>query len=130
MSGRILLDTSVVIPHFRNESAVTERLQAASVLLLPSIALGELYTGAYRKITRQQEALQTVEEFSSLTHILRPDATTAMQYGRIRAELMQHGTPIPDNDIWIAAMSIQHQIPLANRDSHFDLITGLLQEKW
>ncbi len=115
MSGRILLDTGIVIAHFRNELKVSERLQGASALFLPAIALGELYTGAYRQRTRQQKALQTVDEFASLTHVLRTDADTDVHYGRLRSELMQCGTPIPDNDIWIAALSMQYQIPAERR---------------
>ena len=62
--------------------------------------------------------------------LLSPGATTAEHYGRIRAQLAQSGTPIPENDIWIAALALEHQLPLAARDAHFDRVTGLQVLNW
>ena len=128
--GRVVLDTSIVIAHFRNETAVTDKFRRVSVLVLPSIALGELFVGAFRKENNREKALQTVADFAGLAHILCPNATTAREYGRLRVSLLRKGTPIPDNDLWIAALAVQCQIPLANRDSHFDKVDDLSQEKW
>jgi len=130
MPGRVVLDTGIVIAHFRNDADITARLQDASVLLLPIIALGELYTGAKHKKQGKDKAIEAVEDFAASTKLLRPDHDTARHYGQIRSRLMAKGRPIPDNDIWIAAMAIQYQLPLANQDAHFDEIDGLQQEKW
>lgn len=50
--------------------------------------------------------------------------------GRLRAQLAKAGTPIPENDIWIASLALEHQLPLAARDAHFDLVIGLQVLKW
>jgi tRNA(fMet)-specific endonuclease VapC len=55
---------------------------------------------------------------------------TARHYAAIRLELKTAGTPIPANDIWIAALSRQHAIPLMSRDSHFDFVSGLRRPSW
>jgi tRNA(fMet)-specific endonuclease VapC len=55
---------------------------------------------------------------------------TSLKYGRVRAQLAQAGTPIPENDIWIAAVALEHQLPLSARDVHFEWITGLQVLKW
>jgi tRNA(fMet)-specific endonuclease VapC len=58
------------------------------------------------------------------------DADTAGQYADIREELRTAATPIPENDIWIAALCRQHQLPLASRDGHFDKVRGLKRVGW
>jgi tRNA(fMet)-specific endonuclease VapC len=130
MPGRVLLDTSVIIAHFRNEQSVSERLLDAALLFVPITALGELYTGAFRKKQNQDKALETIEDFVSSVKLLRPDHNTARHYGELRSQVMSKGKPIPDNDLWIAATAVQYGIPLANRDPHFDEIDSLEQQKW
>jgi len=51
-------------------------------------------------------------------------------YGQIKAELAQAGTPIPDNDIWIAALTREYQLPLVTRDQHFNLVSGMQTLDW
>ncbi|GAA6622656.1 PIN domain-containing protein [Scytonema sp. NUACC26] len=58
------------------------------------------------------------------------DLVTATQYGQIRNLLRQKGRPIPDNDIWIAAVAIQYQLTLISRDAHFQEVEGLWVERW
>jgi tRNA(fMet)-specific endonuclease VapC len=59
--------------------------------------------------------------------ILFPDRYTAEQYARLFVQLKRAGTPIPDNDLWIAALSLQHQLTLITRDQHFERIPQLLR---
>jgi predicted nucleic acid-binding protein len=68
--------------------------------------------------------------FPRIRRGLLPTAATADHYGQIRAALAKAGTPIPENDIWIAALAKEFQLPLAARDRHFDLIAGLQVLKW
>jgi tRNA(fMet)-specific endonuclease VapC len=68
--------------------------------------------------------------FLRATVVIDTDAQTSEQYGRIRAELAEAGRPIPENDIWIAAVALQHGWPLATRDEHFGRITGLEILSW
>ena len=75
--------------------------------------------------------IEHLEGFVDGTSFLVCDLQTAQQYGEIKAELRQQGTPIPDNDIWIAASAIQHSLTLVtHRDVHFDEVSDLQREKW
>jgi tRNA(fMet)-specific endonuclease VapC len=61
---------------------------------------------------------------------LECDATTANYYGQIKKELKEKGNPIPENDIWIAAIAKQHELELVSRDKHFEKIDNLKVTKW
>jgi len=128
-NGDVLLDTSVVIPYFKGDRAVHTQIQASAKLHLPQTVLGELICGAHLS-TNPARTLAEVQNFLKAVVVLSPGVTTAEHYGRIRADLAKAGTPIPENDIWIAALAIEHQLPLAARDAHFDLISGLQVLKW
>jgi tRNA(fMet)-specific endonuclease VapC len=58
------------------------------------------------------------------------DDRTVEQYGQIKAEIAEAGTPIPDNDIWIAALAREYELPLVTRDQHFDIVPGLKTLAW
>jgi tRNA(fMet)-specific endonuclease VapC len=88
------------------------------------VALAELYAGAYRAL-RAERNLQQIALFLDAVDVLLPDEETPLVYGRIASELAQKGTPIPQNDIWIAAMSLQTGLPLATDDKHFKAVSGL-----
>lgn len=129
MAGDVVLDTSVIVAHFRRDSAVSERMRAAGVLYVPVVAVGELYFGAYLA-SDSQTAVDRLEDFLSITTILFPDEDTAKWYGRTKRSLEQAGTRIPDDNIWIAATAMQHKQKLAHRDAHFEAIKGLAGQKW
>lgn len=129
MAGKFLLDTNIVIALFASEEAVTTRLGQDVEVFLAATVVGELYYGA-RKSTRMQENTARVAELSAKTPVLACDGTTAFQYGLIKESLRAKGQPIPDNDIWIAALAIQHQLVLASRDIHFKSVDGLPLETW
>jgi len=67
-----------------------------------------------------------VDEFLRVAAVLHPDVATAEAYTRIAHALDAKGTPIPENDIWIAAIALGCDMPLATRDSHFQRVEGLL----
>jgi tRNA(fMet)-specific endonuclease VapC len=125
----VLLDTSVVIRHFRDASALADKLAAYEELYLPGPALAELYYGAF-KSDRSQEHLDQIERFLAAADVLTPDQDTSKHYGKIAAQLARRGTPIPQNDIWMAALSIQCGLPLATTDQHFRNIEGLKLLLW
>jgi len=129
MSGRLLLDSNIVIAVFAEESAVLERVAAADEVFVPAIALGELYYGA-RKSTRTDQNIARIDEFAAAAAVLGCDAATAQQYGRIKNDLRAKGRPIPENDIWIAAVAVQHGLTVVSRDEHFGEVTGLPREVW
>jgi len=129
VTGSVLLDTSVVVAHFRGDSGVTPRLAGAAALYVPWAVLGELHYGA-RRARRPEEAVARIREFLDIAVVLWPDERSAELYGQIKAELAQAGTPIPENDIWIAALAREYQLPLATRDQHFALVPGLTVLVW
>ncbi len=128
MSGKYLFDTNVIIALFSDDTAIKNRLRNAEVFV-PSIALGELYYGAYKYIRREAN-VKKVEEFSESSLVLVCDADTARSYGNIKDRLRQKGQPIPENDIWIAAIALQHDLILATRDAHFRNVESLNIEMW
>jgi len=124
MPGRYLLDTSAIIALFADDTGIKETLSAAEQVFVPSIALGELYYGAH-KSSRPTENLARIEQLASQSVVLGCDAETARHYGHIKSSLRAKGRPIPENDIWIAAIASQNALPLMTRDAHFSEVETL-----
>lgn len=129
MNGRLLLDTNAVIAVLAEDGSVHRRLRVASEVFVPSIALGELYFGAH-KSARVAANVARIDDFARSNVVLACDAETASHYGRIKDMLRTPGRPIPENDIWIAAVAQQYALTLLTRDVHCREIAGLLHEKW
>ena len=125
----VLLDTSVVVRHFRAGEAMAAKLAAYEDLYLPQAALAELYAGAFRS-AKPGENLRQITRFLEAVNVLLPDESTPKIYGRISAQLARAGTPIPQNDIWIAAIALQSNLPLATTDHHFRHVAGLTVLVW
>jgi len=129
MNGRYLLDTSVIIALFAGDESVTQEIEKAAEIFIPCIAVGELYYGA-RKSAKSEESLATIEQFVGDNVVLECDVETARHYGEIKNALRVKGRPIPENDIWIAAIALQHDLTLAARDVHFSQIVDLKMSTW
>lgn len=129
MSGRFLLDTNIVIAFLAEDPAVIRHLTEERAIFVPSIALGELYYGTY-KSSRVVANLARIDELAESNVVLACDTATAKQYGETKNALRMKGRPIPENDIWIAALAIQHRLTLVSRDKHFTETEGLLIETW
>jgi tRNA(fMet)-specific endonuclease VapC len=128
MPGR-LLDTHAVIALFANNSAITHLLVKLPDVSVPVVAIGELFYGA-EKSTRVMENREQVEIFIATRKVLPIDILTTRIYGRIKKELKVKGRPIPDNDIWIAALALHYEATLLTRDAHFREVDGLPLETW
>jgi tRNA(fMet)-specific endonuclease VapC len=129
MNGRYLLDTNIVIALFANDIAVSEHLSDASEVFVSSIVLGELYYGA-RKSSQTERNLERLDEFAAMSSVVVCDAAIARRYGQVKDRLRQKGHPIPENDIWIAAVALEHQLTLVTRDDHFHQVEGLALQAW
>jgi tRNA(fMet)-specific endonuclease VapC len=129
MSGRFLLDTNIVIAIFAKEVEVQAHLVTATEVFVPAIVLGELYYGAY-KSSRITENIAKINEFAANNAVLVSDTATAQEYGQIKNTLRAKGRPIPENDIWIAAIAMQYKLRLVTRDSHFEEVNRLVIEAW
>ncbi|HEU4607646.1 MAG TPA: type II toxin-antitoxin system VapC family toxin [Chitinophagaceae bacterium] len=125
MTGnKCLLDTSVIIHSFKSNNTVGERLDQIAEIYVPVTVIGELYYGAYKSANTPKHISQ-VQSFLANCRVLLPDAVTADTYGQIKAALMKKGKPLPENDIWIAAMARQYDLPLFTTDNHFTEIEQL-----
>lgn len=129
MTGEVLLDTNVVIGLFAADSSVLSGLASVSAAYVPAIVLGELYFGAL-KSARAEANVTRILEFAAASEVLVCDGSTAENYGQIKDGLRSVGRPIPENDIWIAAVAMQHGLAVATRDSHFGEVAGLEVIAW
>ncbi len=129
MSGKYLLDTNIIIALFAEERDILDKILTAKEIYIPAIALGEMYYRAYNS-QRIQENVLKLKEFEIETNILTCNAQTAHIYGKIKSSLKKKGIKIPENDIWIASLTLENDVILVSRDKHFDNIDTLKLEKW
>ena len=123
---RIALDTSVAIDVLSATADADALLSGASEHLLPAPVVGELRYGALNS-RKAPENLVKVEALVRRCVVLNVTVSTAEVYAQLRLALRQKGKPIPENDLWIAALCVEHQVPLAAADAHFDAIDDLMR---
>lgn len=124
MNGRFSLDTNIVIRLFKNDPIITKTLITLSIFCLPIPVIAEILFTA-RNSSRQKENLKVYNEFIDVCDVLNITRKTADRYSSIRLELKQKGRPIPENDLWIASICIEQNLPLITGDAHFDNINDL-----
>lgn len=126
MALRLALDTNRYTDLCRGDRAVTEVVELAIELWLPFIVLGELRAGfAVGTQGPQNEALLRRLLLKPGVAILYADDQTTHHYANVYRQLRKQGTPIPTNDMWIAALVLQHSLTLCDRDAHFDNLPQL-----
>jgi tRNA(fMet)-specific endonuclease VapC len=123
---KVLLDTNGYSAFLRDDPKTRLAVREAEGVFLSVIVLGELHAG-FRKGTKTRENLALLREFLDDPKVQVPDATaeTAEIFGQIKASLTGAGTPIPVQDIWIAAQAIQTGSVLVTYDRHFLRVAGL-----
>ena len=129
MPGSLLLDTNAVIALLAGDPAVHDVLSKAELTFLSSIVLGELYYGAWKSSQKEANSAK-IDALAAKSAVLPIDALTARQFGHIKSALRAKGRPIPENDIWIAALAKQYGLTLLTRDDHFKDIDGIKLEDW
>ncbi|MCK5387503.1 MAG: type II toxin-antitoxin system VapC family toxin [Gammaproteobacteria bacterium] len=129
MNGKLLLDTNIMIAIFAGDAEVKTSLANANEVFVPSVALGELYYGAH-KSSRVEANISRINEFAASSSVLTCDTETSKEYGKIKNSLRIKGRPIPENDIWIAAIAKQYELILISRDEHFEEIDELSVIAW
>lgn len=122
--GGFLLDTNAIIEIFARRAEALAPIKLLPNVFVPSIAVGELFLGAYRSRLRE-ENIRRLRDFVREASVLPCDELTSEYYGRIGASLRRKGRPIPQNDLWIAALALQYDLTLISRDGHFDHVDGL-----
>lgn len=95
----------------------------------PLIVIGELYYGAFYA-EETEKGIKDIQDITSKYDLLTIDEDTTIAYGKIKAALRKKGKPIPENDIWIAAITIRNDLTVVTRDRHFNEIDDLKIKKW
>ncbi|MGH2728835.1 MAG: type II toxin-antitoxin system VapC family toxin [Actinomycetota bacterium] len=121
-----MLDTSAYSHLRRGESRVFDAVAQADVVLLPTTVLGELEAG-FRVGGRYLDNRRALEDFVEESYVQVTDVTrdVARRYGEVFARLRAAGTPVPINDIWIAAAALTGDAHLITFDEDFVRIEGL-----
>lgn len=117
---RILLDTSAYSAALRGDAGAARAMQEADEVCLTPIVLGELRAG-FLGGARARENEAQLRAFLAKPRVRVPavDEDTAERYALVRDSLRRAGTPIPANDIWIAASALQHGLRIVTADAHF-----------
>ena len=124
---KIVLDTSAYVGFRCNEVEMVEFIVSAELILFSPVVLGELMFG-FRNGTRFEENMEDLNRFLNheAVELAQIGKITSDRYSRIAAQLKQQGTPIPTNDIWIAAQTMEHGAELITSDQHFERVRGLV----
>jgi tRNA(fMet)-specific endonuclease VapC len=124
---RLCLDTNAYTKLTVGRDTLRHILEQAEFVYLPAIVLGELHAG-FAMGDRYVANMQTLSRFLASPGIIVADADSevAERYGLIVASLQKNGTPLPTNDVWIAATAMRLGTKLVTYDQHFEKIPGLL----
>lgn len=123
---KLVIDTNAYSSANRGDSSIVKFFNSSNTLLVPTIVLGELRAGfehGSRSAINHREL--NVFLLQPNTDILHVTEKTTVHYGEIFASLRKFGRPINTNDIWIAAICIENNLPLLTLDSDFQHIKGL-----
>lgn len=125
----MILDTNAVSAVLGGDAALDDLLAETDRHHLPTVVIGEYRYGLQR--SRRRDHLEDRLVILIADSVVLPiDLVTTIHYARVHDELRRQGTPIPENDIWIAALARQHGLPIVTRDRHLDRVPGLLCLGW
>jgi predicted nucleic acid-binding protein len=125
----VILDTDGLSAVADGDTSLEPILRKVSEVAVPVIVLGESIYGIRQSRDRKRYE-QWLQESLPNYRVLRVDEETAASYAALRSELKKAGTPIPSNDIWIAALSRQYGLAMLSKDRHFDQVPGLRRVDW
>ncbi len=125
---RVALDTNRLTDLFQGDAILAEWLATCEEVWIPLVVLGEIKAGFYggTRLNRNETLLQRLLVKANVG-VLIPSRETVEHYARLFVQLKRAGTPVPDNDLWIAALSLEHSLVLITRDRHFKRIPQLLR---
>ena len=124
-----MLDTNALSAWADADTALLRVLPKDRLWQLPVVALGEFLFGI-RQSRDRAKLERWIEEVKATCALVAIDANTADHYADIREELRTAAKPIPENDIWIAALCRQHHLAVVSRDGHFDKVRNLKRVTW
>ena len=125
----MIVDTNALFAFAHGSSLAIAALQVAGEVSVPVIVLGEFRYGITHS-RRHREYEAWLAQYLSAFRVLEVTVETAVEYALLRSELRHLGRPIPANDVWIAALCRQHNLPLLSRDAHFDHVKRLRRQTW
>lgn len=125
---KVAIDTNRLTDLFRGDADLAARLGVCEEVWIPLIVLGEIEAG-FLVGSKQVKNRVLLQEFLAkpTVEILLPSRETAQHYARLFVQLKRAGTPVPDNDLWVAALALEHDLVLITRDRHFEKIPQLLR---
>lgn len=125
----MILDTNALSAAADREPEALEIVANAERVEVPVIVLGEYRLGIAQ--SRHRVSYENwLREWIAAVTVLDIDEQTTGYYAAIGLELKKAGKPIPTNDLWIAALCRQHNLPLVTRDQHFDAVPGIQRLSW
>jgi len=124
---KVLLDTNAYTNLLKGDESVLDALAQAKTVFMSVIVLGELYAG-FKGGSKETKNRAQLEDFlrRPSVRILTATQETSDIFGTIKNRLRIAGTPIPINDVWIAAHATESGSHLVTFDSHFNAVSGLL----
>ena len=125
---KVLIDTNIYSLAMRGDRHVTDALKKIDQIGISAISIGELFSGFKGSNFEEKNKTELNIFLDSPRVMIFPiDVETADFYASILNNLKSKGTPIPTNDIWIAAVAFQNGFKLFSKDKHFNVIPGLIQ---
>jgi len=125
----VILDTNALSAFVDGNPAAGELLSHQERAAIPVIVLGEFRYGITS--SRYRESYERwLDSHLAEFEVLPVSADTAVAYAAIRVALKRAGKPIPANDAWIAALAVEHSLPVLSNDAHFDVVPGLRRVSW
>ena len=123
---RLMIDTSIYIEYLRGNKDIKNILDFTDIISFSVVSIGEIFAG-FHLSKNTKKYLTEIEEYLNSPRLIiyNIDSETAEFYAKIVSELKLNGSPIPTNDIWIAALALQHGIKLFTIDNHFKKVPGL-----
>lgn len=126
MEVKAAIDSNRLSDLFRGDRALARQLGTYEAVLVPLMVLAEMKAGfglGARAAANEAVLLRFLSR--PTVSVVCPDTTTADYYAHLFGQLRRSGTPIPTNDLWIAALTLQHQAALITRDRHFEAVPQL-----
>jgi tRNA(fMet)-specific endonuclease VapC len=125
---RVAIDTNRYVDLRKGIAETVELLETAETIVIPFIVIAELRAG-FVQSRRQTENERTLRQLLAKdgVEVVFADDQTTHHYAAVFRQLRKQGTPIPTNDMWIAALVLQHNLALHARDKHFDHLGQLLR---
>lgn len=125
----MIFDTNALSAFLLADRALLAVVPVSVVIRLPVIVLGEYRFGLLKSRERVKLG-RLLDEFQKVVEVLPVDEMTVHPYAEIREQLHKAVRPIPQNDTWIAALAVQHQLPILTKDRHFETIAGVRCVSW